>query len=35
VCIADCLCNAVAQKGGEQALEYMKETEALFEKFTF
>ena len=35
VCLIDHLCNAAAKEGGNASLEYMKEAELLFKKFTF
>lgn len=35
VCITDCLCNLVVSKSGRQTLDYMKQSEILFENFTF
>lgn len=34
-CLTDCLCNSVVSKSGAKTLEYMKESECLFESFTF
>ena len=35
VCITDCLCNCVVSKSGTKTLDYMKQSENLFENFTF
>jgi len=34
-CLTDCLCNCIVSKSGAKTLDYMKESEALFENFTF
>ena len=35
VCLIDYLCNAVVAAGGDKSLEYMKDSELLYKKFTF